>query len=115
MIRHLVSILLSLALGISLAYVGLSAALSAVPAHGAETVTVDRVFPRGLPWAPSEDSCHARRCVWDAKHQGNGKGKSLILTRYRGEYLAKRISHRRAHRLQVAWCERPRVSCGYAD
>jgi len=82
----------------------------------AQAVTVDPVFPRGLPMAPSEDSCYVHRCVWDAKHQGNGEGYSLILTRYHGDFIAKRITHRRAHRLQAAWCARKSVDCrGYAD
>ena len=82
----------------------------------ASPTAADPVFPRGLPHAPSEDSCYAHRCVWDARHQGNGKGHSLILTEYRGEFLAKRITHRRAHRLQAAWCDRPNVTCGgYTD
>lgn len=75
---------------------------------------VDHVFPHGLPKAPSEDACYVHRCVWDARHQGNGRGHSLILTEYHGEFLAQRISHKRAHRLQVAWCQRPDVTCeGY--
>ena len=75
---------------------------------------VDPVFPRGLPMAPSEDSCYVYRCVWDGKHQGNGEGLSLILTRYHGEYIPKEIFHRRAHRLIAAWCARPQVTCeGY--
>jgi hypothetical protein len=85
----------------------------AAPAHAA---TPDPVFPRGLPAAPSEDGCYVHRCVWDAKHQGNGEGHSVILTRFHGDYIAKRITHRRAHRLQAAYCARPSVDCrGYAD
>lgn len=76
----------------------------------------DRVFPRGLPAAPSEDSCYVFRCVWDAKHMGNGRGHSLILTRFHGDFIGKRITHRRAHRLFEAWCARPNVGCiGYDD
>lgn len=98
----------------------LAAVLLASPAGAAPSKTdgggsVERVFPRGLPWAPSEDACYSHRCVWDARHQGNGEGHSLILTEYRGEFLAQRITHRRAHRLQSLWCQRPQVSCGYAD
>jgi len=83
-------------------------ALIPTPAHAA---TLDPVFPRGLPAAPSEDSCYVHRCVWDGRHAGNGKGHSLILTEYRGDFLAKRITHRRAHRLIAAWCARPNVEC----
>jgi hypothetical protein len=82
----------------------------------AQAATVDPVFPRGLPMAPSEDSCYVYRCVWDGVHQGNGKGLSLILTRYHGEYIPKEIFHRRAHRLIAAYCARPHVTCrGYED
>jgi hypothetical protein len=76
----------------------------------------DHVFPRGLPAAPSEDSCYAHRCVWDAKHMGNGHGQSMILTEWRGGFIAQPIRHRRAHRLLDAWCARPSVGCiGYED
>lgn len=76
----------------------------------------DHVFPRGLPYAPSEGECFTYRCVWDAKHQGNGRGHSLILTRHEGEFIAKRISHQRAHRLHAAYCDRANVTCdGYRD
>lgn len=91
----------------------IAAALIGTLGTSAPTTTIDPVFPRGLPSAPSEDTCNGYRCVWDAQHQGNGRGYSLILTRYHGEYLAKRISHERAHRLQRAYCERPTVVCGY--
>ena len=94
-----------------LATLVLSGALISAPAGAA-----DPVFPRGLPHAPSEDACYGKRCVWDAKHQGNGRGKSLILTRSKGEYIGKVISHRRAHRLQQAYCDRQHVTCrGYED
>jgi hypothetical protein len=77
---------------------------------------VDSVFPRGLPIAPTEDSCFAYRCVWDAVHQDNGRGLSMILTRYHGEFIPTEITHRRAHRLQAAYCARKSVECrGYAD
>lgn len=90
---------------------------SPAPASAAKTVKVDRVFPRGLPFAIQEDGCVAgvHRCVWDARHQGNRRGRSFILTQYRGDFLVKRITHRRAHRLQAAWCARPSVSCGYGE
>jgi hypothetical protein len=76
----------------------------------------DPVFPRGLPYAPSEGECYTYRCVWDAKHQGNGEGQSMILTRWHGGYVGKPITHRRAHRLHTAYCERKNVTCrGYED
>jgi hypothetical protein len=93
----------------------LAAVLLASPAGAAPSKT-DSVFPRGLPYAISEDGCAAvKRCVWDGRHQGNGEGRSYILTRFHGEYLVAYIAHRRAHRLQALWCQRPSVNCGYAD
>lgn len=92
-----------------------AALLAAVLSAGAP-VPADPVFPRGLPHAPSEDSCFAHRCVWDARHQGNGEGQSLLITAFGDTFLMAPISHRRAHRLQVAYCERANVTCrGYAD
>ena len=95
------------------------AAVLASPVAGAAPSKTggEHVFPRGLPFAYAEGECAGvARCVWDARHQGNGTGHSLILTRYRGEYLAARITHRRAHHLQALWCQRQNVTCeGYAD
>jgi len=90
---------------------------AAVLAPTAATATTpDPVFPRGLPWAPTDRKCYTYRCVWDARHQGNGDGLSLILTRYHGGYIPKEITHRRAHRLQALYCARPNVTCeGYDD
>lgn len=113
MLRHLLATLAGVLVPLVLAFGGI--AILADKASAAESGHVDSVFPRGLPHAPTEDSCFTKRCVWDARHQGNGKGHSLILTRHKGEFLAKRISHRRAHRLQAAWCERPNVACGYPN
>lgn len=91
--------------------------LGSPTAATAATTPADPVFPRGLPHAYYEDACAGgKRCVWDGKHQGNGEGRSYILTRYDGDYLIKYISHRRAHRLQAAWCARKTVTCdGYTD
>jgi hypothetical protein len=97
----------------------LAAVLLASPAGAApsKTDSVERVFPRGLPYALYEDECAGvKRCVWDARHQGNGEGRSYILTRFKGDYLVAYITHRRAHRLQALWCQRPSVTCnGYED
>jgi hypothetical protein len=100
----------------------LAAVLLASPAGAAPSKTDsveayggDAIFPRGLPWAPNEDTCYSYRCVWDARHQGNGEGQSLILTKYQGGFLMKPITHRRAHWLQAQYCERPQVACGYGE
>lgn len=110
--HYAISTLLALALGLGLAAGAVNLAVSAVPAHAA-TAKVDPVFPRGLPHAIREDACvyGVNRCVWDAKHRGNRRGKSYILTRYRGDFLVAYVSHKRAHRLAKAWCQRRDVAC----
>jgi hypothetical protein len=47
-----------------------------------------------------EDGSGQARCIWDARHQGNGKGQSLKIING-GDDDAKyiRISHRRAKHL----------------
>ena len=84
---------------------------TAVSAETSHHRPVDPVFPRGLPTALTEDSCAVYRCVWDAKRQGNGRGLSMILTRYHRDFIPHEITHRRAVRLQDAYCARPNVEC----
>lgn len=49
-----------------------------------------------LPACKNDDgSASARICVWDARHQGDGRGKSFIKVGSR----FTTISHRTAHRL----------------
>jgi hypothetical protein len=55
-------------------------------------------------WRPCEyeDGSSQRRCVWDARHMGNGVGRSLII--FRGGTARERIvyiSHRKAHWLMT--------------
>lgn len=65
---------------------------------GPDTTTVAAV----KVWKPCkyEDGSGQRRCVWDARHMGNGEGHSLII-RKGGTDAVKyvRITHRKAHRL----------------
>lgn len=93
--------------------------LSTALLFGATPATPDPVFPRGLPYALYEDGCSegVKRCVWNARTQGNGIGAfSVLFTRYEGGFLVRPISHRRADRLHAAYCERPNVTCeGYFD
>ena len=121
-LRLLCSTLLAALVPIVLVFGGiaiLADKAQAAPSTSTSTSTSsppDHVFPRGLPYAPSEGECFTYRCVWDAKHQGNGRGQSMILTRWNGGYVAKPISHRRAHRLHAAYCDRANVTCdGYRD
>lgn len=110
MIRHIAaaSVSVVLLLVAVIAYV--------LPADGATSSRVDAVFPRGLPYAPTEDSCYSHRCVWNAKTQGNGEGSSFIMTEWHEDYLVQPISHKRARVLQASWCRRANVTCeGYTD
>ena len=56
----------------------------------------------GVEWRQcrNEDGSGQRRCVWDARHAGNGVGDSFKV--YRGGTKHERVvylSHRRAHAL----------------
>ena len=94
--------------------VALAAIASVLAPTAASAGYADPVFPRGLAYAQNESECAgAYRCVWDARHQGNGTGQSLILTRYQGGYLMAPIGHRRAHWLHAKYCGRQSVDCGY--
>lgn len=58
--------------------------------------------PEDRTWRPCqyEDGSSQRRCVWDARHMGNGYGQSLIIRRGGTDTATYReVSHRRAHRL----------------
>lgn len=50
-----------------------------------------------------EDGSGQARCVWDARHRGNGIGRSLIVTRVGDRETFVYVSHARAHRLVSAW------------
>lgn len=102
--RHYVTATLlatALALGV--------APLTATPSQAA-------TYPKGLPSAVVEDACAfgVSRCVWDARHQGNGRGKSYILSRPAGsrrDYTVRYVTHKRAHTLVARYCKRPDVAC----
>lgn len=65
----------------------------------------------GLPPAAHEDSCGpgVSRCVWDARHRGNGHGRSFIIRR---DGDIRYVTHRRAHRLVAAWRQAHRADQG---
>lgn len=47
-----------------------------------------------------EDGSGQARCVWDARHMGNGEGRSLIIRKGGTDDMSVRvITHKRAHRL----------------
>lgn len=51
----------------------------------------------GLAPCEYEDSNH---CVWDARHMGNGHGRSFVVSRHG---VVRYVSHARAHRLLADW------------
>lgn len=68
--------------------------------------TAEAAAPNGIRPCKYEDGSGqaGRRCVWDARHMGNGEGSSLVI-RDGGEDGAvyRVVSHRRAHRLIKRW------------
>jgi hypothetical protein len=63
-----------------------------IPALLAIPVTVDHTPPCRF------DEAAGPRCVWDARHMGNGGGRSFINS---GDETVKYIRHARAHRLMT--------------
>lgn len=47
-------------------------------------------------WKPCHHEDSTTRCIWDARHRGNGEGRSFKITRHG---CHKWVSHRKAHRL----------------
>lgn len=84
--------------------------LAASPATPAPMPYADALFPRGLPHALTDSTCATYRCV-----RLSTDGQSVILTRYQGGFLMKPISRHRAVWLQVQYCQRPNVACGYGE
>lgn len=60
-------------------------------------LTADR-----MPRCVAEDGSGQARCVWDARHMGNGEGQSVVI-RHGGtdDMTVTVVTHKRAHRL--AW------------
>lgn len=89
MIRSIIALLATTL--ISLCYIGMTS--TAAQAH--------------TNWKPCkyEDGSGQSRCIWDARHMGNGFGDSLIIRKGgTDEMKVKVISHRRAHRLLNNHC-----------
>lgn len=89
--RYVTPVLLALAVGILvgslLTVAGANAAHAAKPQHPVYMCDTDEAGegqPGPLP------------CVWDARHMGNGKGRSFIVRR---DLATVRVTHRRAHSL----------------
>lgn len=85
MIRTTIAALAIAAPGVAILTTGTADAGSSTPAHD---------------MCRQEDGSGQRVCVWDARHQGNGAGRSYIVVG--GQMEDTRfvyISHRKAHRL----------------
>lgn len=60
------------------------------------------LVPTGQPaptWKPCPTEDATTRCVWDARHMGNGKGDSFVVTRRDGHAVRTVVSHSKAHYL----------------
>lgn len=75
-----------------------AAALLALATPAAAAVMPITPHPRPLRPCPTEDAGGMRACVWDARHMGNGQGRSYL---YLGVGPGRVIflSHRKAHSL----------------
>lgn len=73
-------------------------ALAAATATLALTATPAQASPDRTPVCKYEDGSGQARCVWDARHNGNGHGRSYVIVNG-GEDNAKIrfVTHRRAH------------------
>jgi hypothetical protein len=66
-----------------------------------------KVLLAAAPPCRFEDGSGQRRCAWDARHMGNGRGDSLLIRRGGTDRATYRvISHRRAHSLIRTWRQR---------
>lgn len=85
------------------AFIGLLTFAPDVPASGATSSASLTVRP--VPACRYDDGSLPRgawRCVWDARHMGNGFGDSFVAYRSAGaDPRIWYVSHRRAHRLMV--------------
>jgi uncharacterized membrane-anchored protein len=60
-------------------------------------LTADR-----MPRCVAEDGSGQARCVWDARHMGNGEGRSVVIRKGGTDAMTVTVvTHKRAHRL--AW------------
>ena len=60
-------------------------------------------FSGVAPCRFEDGSGQAPGCVWDARHRGNGIGRSFIVTRVGDRETFTYVTHRQAHRLVAAY------------
>lgn len=90
--RTLPAVLILCATALAFLFATVSSADAATVAESSRT---DRT-----PVCVAEDSppAGASRCVWDARHHGNGEGRSFVLLRVGDDDPTVRtVTHRRAH------------------
>lgn len=75
------------------------ALIAVMVAHDAGAALATNEIDRTPPCKYDEAGPEFPRCVWDARHMGNGLGQSFINRPRIGDVLY--ISHRRAHRLMT--------------
>lgn len=72
---------------------------------GPVAVSANGLPPAIAPCIREDGSGNAGKwCVWDARHQGNGRGHSIVVNRYREAYT--RVTHRFAHNAGQRWQKR---------
>lgn len=83
----------------SLSIGGCPAPADARPAPSPAPVP-DHTAGRVAPCRDDSGSSRRRVCVWDARHMGNGRGRSFYAYRnaFGGDPVIRYVSHRRAHR-----------------
>lgn len=77
---------------------GIIAVWATTMAFGVATIPLEAAHSVGRTWnaCVTDEVVPGVKCVWDAKHQGNGEGRSYFVNA-KGQHF---ISHARAHRMQ---------------
>ena len=78
-----------------------TAAIVTMFAGGMAVATADRADaakpdPHRMAACAAEDGGPVLPCVWDARHRGNGAGRSFVVRR---DESVRYVTHRRAHKL----------------
>jgi len=67
------------------------------------SLLISLLLAAGAPACEYEDGSSQKYCVWDARHQGNGAGTSILIFNGGTNHATDiPISHRTAHRIIAA-------------
>jgi hypothetical protein len=67
------------------------------------SLLISLLLATGAPACEYEDGSSQKVCIWDAKHMGNGEGKSGIIIKGGTDHSKWiPVSHRTAHRIIAA-------------